>query len=131
MNRLKFLHGGEEYLFDPSAGFSVGEAVALEEDWNLTVEQLDAHFKSGTRPPMRVVMALLWMVKVRGLAERDGVAFLIAAAKLPAATFDVGLETVSTDEVPDQNPTRPGAKTRTPGTPTTRRTSAGGKKRTG
>jgi len=131
VNRLKFLHEGQEYLFDPSAGFSVGEAVALEEDWNLTVEQLDAHFKSGTRPPLRVVMALLWMTKVRGLAARDGVAFLVAASQLPAATFDVGLEVVSIDEVPDQNPTRPGAKTRTPGTPTTRRTSGGAKKRTG
>lgn len=131
MNRLKFLHDGQEYVFDPAGGFSVGEAVALEEDWNLTVEQLDGYFKAGTRPPLRVVMALLWMTKVRGIAARDGVAFLIAAGQLPAATFDVGLEAVSVDEVPDQNPTRPGAKTRTPGTPTTRRTSAGSKKRSG
>jgi hypothetical protein len=131
VNRLKFLHDGQEYIFDPAAGFSVGEAVALEEDWNLTVEQLDEHFKGGTRPPLRVVMALLWMTKVRGIAARDNVAFLVAAGQLPAATFDVGLESVTTDEVPDQNPTRPGAKTRTPGTPTTRRTSAGSKKRAG
>lgn len=131
MNRLKFLHDGQEYVFDPAAGFSVGEAVALEEDWGLTVEQLDEHFKAATRPPLRVVMALLWMTKVRGIAARDGVAFLVAAGRLPAAGFDVGLEAVTTDEVPDQNPTRPGAKTRTPGTPTTRRTSAGSKKRTG
>ena len=131
MNRLKFLHDGQEYVFDPAAGISVGEAVALEEDWNLTVEQLDAYFKSGTRPPLRVVMALLWLTKVRGIAARDGVAFLIAAGQLPAAGFDVGLESVTADEVPDQNPTQPGAKTRTPGTPTTRRTSAGSKKRTG
>jgi hypothetical protein len=128
---MKFLHDGLEYIFDPAAGFSVGEAVALEEDWGLTVEQLDAHFKADTRPPLRVVMALLWMTKVRGVAARDGIAFLVAAGQLPAAGFDVGLAAVTVDEVPDQNPTRPGAKTRTPGTPTTRRTSAGSKKRTG
>lgn len=131
MNRMKFLHDGEEYVFDPAAGFSVGEAVALEEDWGLTVEQLDAHFKADARPPLRVVMALLWMTKVRGVAARDGIAFLVAASQMPAAGFDVGLEAVTADEVPDQNPTRPGAKTRTPGTPTTRRTSAGSKKRAG
>jgi hypothetical protein len=131
VNRLKFVQDGQEYSFDPSAGFSVGEAVALEEDWGLTVEQLDSYFKSGARPPLRVVMALLWMTKVRGIAARDGVAFLVAAGQLPAATFDVGLEAVSVDEVPDRNPMLPGAKTRTPGTPTTRRTSAGSKKRTG
>ena len=131
MNRLKFLHDGQEYVFDMSAGFSVGEAVALEEDWNLTVEQLDSYFKSGTRPPIRIVMALLWVTKVRGIATRDGLTFLVAAGQLPAATFDVALEAVTADEVPDQNPTQPDAKTRTPGTPTTRRTSAASKKRTG
>lgn len=131
MNRLKFLHDGQEYIFDPSAGFSVGEAVSLEEDWGLTVEQLDAHFKAEARPPLRVVMAILWVTKVRAVAARDGVAFLVAASGMPAASFDVGLDAVTTDEVPDQNPTQPGAKTRTPGTPTTRRTSAGSKKRGG
>lgn len=131
MNRLKFLHDGQEYIFDPSAGFSVGEAVSLEEDWGLTVEQLDEHFRADKRPPLRVVMAILWVTKVRAAAARDGVAFLVAAGRMPAAAFDVGLDAVTTDEVPDQNPTQPGAKTRTPGTPTTRRTSAGSRKRTG
>ena len=131
MNRLRFLHDGQEYVFDQSAGFSVGEAVALEEDWNLSVEQLDAHFSAGSRPPLRVVMAILWVTKVRVIAAADGTVFLVAAGKLPAAGFDVGLDAVATEEVPDQNPTPPGAKTRTPGTPTTRRTSGGSKKRTG
>lgn len=123
MNRLTFIHDDQEYVFDPAAGFSVGESVALEEDWNLTVEQLEAHLQAGIRPPLRIVMALLWVAKVRTIAEADGTTFLPAARKYPAAHFDVSLEALKPEEEP-ANPTPPGGKTPTPGTRTTRRTSA-------
>lgn len=130
MNRLKFLHDGTEYVIDAGGTFTMGEAMALEEDWNLTVEQLEAAIHMP-RPPLRALIALLWIAKVRTIAAADGTTFLPAAAKYPAAGFDIGLDAMRVEGDEAVNPTPPGGKTPTPGTPTTRRTSAGSRKRSG
>jgi hypothetical protein len=122
VNRLKFLHEDTEYFIDVGGSFTVGESVALEEDWNLTVEQLEAGLRQA-RPPLRTLMALLWVAKVRTIAAADGTTFLPAAAKYPAAGFEVGLDALAVEEDATENPTPPGGKTLPPGTPTTRRTS--------
>lgn len=122
MSRLKFLHDGTEYVIDAGGAFTIGEAMALEEDWNLTVEQLEAAIRLP-RPPLRTLMALLWIAKVRTIAAADGTTFLPAAAKYPAAGFDVGLDAMRVEEDEAVNPTPPGGKIPTPGIPTTRRTS--------
>lgn len=122
---IKLLIEDETYNFEVGR-LMLSEAMAIEDEWGLSPSRFETELTSGD-PGIRVVGAVVWLVKVRGLAQQQGISFRDAARQLPVATFDVNLAAIRQGvEVPAENPTSPA--TRTPATPTTRRTSAAKRK---
>jgi hypothetical protein len=118
---VKLVIDEAEYDLDLTR-FMLSEAIALEDEWGLSTDQFAAAVTSG-RPPLRVVGAMVWLVKVRHIAAADGISFREAAAKLPVATFDTNLTALRIENGAEQaGPTPGGTRTRT--TRTTRATSA-------
>lgn len=120
MPSIKFLIEDVTHEFDPTQ-IMTSEAIALEEDWDIQLMDLAKHLENGT-PSMRQLTALVWLMLVRARAAEQGVAFLVAAKSMPAATFDVNLASIKQGPGEPENPT--GAGTPTRGTRTTRATSA-------
>lgn len=114
--------------FDLDLGqFMMTEAIALEDQWGLTTESLLSILAESDAkkemPPLRIVLALVWIAKVRAIAAAAGVSFGTAAKQLPVDAFDVNLFAFEIGAPPEPpNPT-PGV-TPTPKTRTTRTTSA-------
>jgi hypothetical protein len=124
------LHIGDEVLSFDFSRFMMSEAIALEECFGLRLEDLKNGIQQAM-PPLKVVAGIVWIAKVRQAAETAGCSFAHAAEALPAKDFDTDLMALRMEaDDPAANPTSPGAKTRAPGTPTTRRTSAASKRKT-
>lgn len=121
MSAVKLVIDDEVFDLDLSR-FMLSEGIALEDEWGLSTAQFAAAVTSGN-PPLRVVGAMVWLVKVRAAAAAEGIGFAEAAKRFPVASFDTNLTAlrIDADEVP-ANPT-PGV-TPTPKTRTTRATSA-------
>lgn len=116
---MKLIVEDVEYDFNLD-DLTMTEGIALEEEWGIQVFEFEKQLKGGS-PSMRMVTALMWLMKVRAIAAEQNLPPLAAAKQLPVATFDVKFSALR--EVPEpENPT--GAGTRTPGTRTTRATSA-------
>lgn len=120
-NSVKLVIDEGEYDLDLSR-FMLSEGMALEDEWGLSTTEFAAAVLSGN-PKLRVVGAMVWLVRVRSLAAEQGVPFAEAAKQLPVASFDTNLTAlrIEADEEPE-NPTPGGTRTRT--TRTTRTTSA-------
>lgn len=110
----------EAYDFDLD-DMSMTEAIALEEEWGIQVGDFEKQLKGGT-PSMRMVTALMWLMKVRAIAAEQKLPILAAAKQLPVETFDVKFSAIRQPPEAAPNPTDAG--TRTPATRTTRATSA-------
>lgn len=118
------LHLGDDVLVFDFSRFMMSEAIALEEHFGLRLEDLEAGIVQE-RPPLKVVSGIVWIAKVRRAAEAASCSFAHAAQALPPVDFDLDLMALRMEVGdPAAHPTSPGGKTRTPGTPTTRRTSA-------
>lgn len=124
MTTVKLVIEERIYEFDPTR-LMLSEGVALEEQWGLSVVDFQSQVFSGS-PPIRAIGAMVWLVQTRALAADEGVPFAAAAARMPAADFDVNLGAIRMGAVPEpsEHPTSPASKTRTPATRTTRATSA-------
>ena len=110
-----------EYDLDLSK-FMLSEGIALEDEWGLSTAEFATAVASGS-PPLRVVGAMVWLVKVRSMAAGAGIPFAEAAKQLPVATFDTNLTALRIEAGAEpENPT-PGV-TPTPKTRTSRTTSA-------
>lgn len=118
---VKLILDDGEYELDLGR-FMLSEAQALEDEWGVDTLQFAQQVTSGS-PPLRVVGAMVWLVKVRSRAAAEGISFRDAAQQMPVASFDTDLMAVRIDaEAKPENPT-PGG-TRKQGTRTTRATSA-------
>lgn len=125
MSAVRLVIDEQEYDLDLTR-FMLSEGIALEDEWGLSTDQFAAAVQSGT-PPLRVVGAMVWLVRVRAIAAEEHIGFAEAAKRLPVATFDTNLTALRIEaEDEGENPT-PGV-TPTPTTRTTRATS--GKRRT-
>lgn len=124
MTTVKLIIEDRVYDFDPTR-LMLSEGVALEEQWGLSVVDFQSQVFSGA-PPIRAIGAMVWLVQTRALATDEGIPFAAAAARMPAADFDVNLGAIRMDAVPEpaDHPTSPASPTRTPATRTTRATSA-------
>lgn len=120
-NTVKLVIDDGEYDLDLSK-FMLSEGIALEDEWGLSTTEFATSVMSGN-PKLRVVGAMVWLVKVRALAAAEGITFAEAAKRLPVATFDTNLSALRIEAAAEtENPTR--GVTRTPKTRTTRATSA-------
>lgn len=124
---VRLLIDGQTYPLDMNK-FMLSEAIALEEDWSLKVDEFTAMVASGN-PPWRVVAAMVWLAKTRALAAERGVTFPEARRAHPPETFDVDVVAlkVEADGPVPENPTGSGTRTRT--TRTTPATSASKRKK--
>lgn len=118
---VKVVVDDKTYIID-SNRFMLQEAIGLEEQWGLSVAEFGTAITSGA-PSMRVVGAMVWLVKVRAIAAENGISFPDAAKQLPAATFDTNLAALLIEPVEEPVGPTPGV-TPTPKTRTTRTTSA-------
>lgn len=118
----------EEVLELDLSRIMMTEAIALEEEWNIaSVDFLSA--VGQDRPPLKAVLAMVWLAKARKVAAEAGVPFAEAARQVPASGFDFDVTAFRIDAAPEpENPTHGG--TRTKGTRTTRTTSAGKRAKT-
>lgn len=117
---VKIVIDDAEYDLDLSR-FMLSEGIALEDEWGLSTTEFATAVTSGS-PPLKVVGAMVWLVKVRSIAAGSGISFREAAGLLPVATFDTDLAALRIDAgVEPENPT-PGV-TPTPRTRASRATS--------
>ena len=117
---MKLMIEDREYDFDLN-DMSMTEGIALEEEWGIQVFDFERQLLGGT-PTMRMVTALMWLIKVRAIAAEQNLTPLAAAKQLPVATFDLKFSALRQPSGPEPvNPTDAG--TRTPATRTTRATS--------
>lgn len=100
---------------------SLPEGILLEEEWGVRLLDLEAQMTSGV-PSMRTLAALVWLMQVRTIAADQDIMSAAAARQLPVATFDTKFKAIRQPPGEPENPTSAG--TRTPGTRTTRATSA-------
>lgn len=120
-NSVRLVIDDAGYELDLSR-FMLSEGIALEDEWGLSTTEFAAAVLSGN-PKLRVVGAMVWLVRVRALAAEEGIPFAEAAKQLPVSTFDTNLTAlrIEADEEPE-NPTPGGTRTRA--TRTSRTTSA-------
>lgn len=110
---IRLLIDGETFPLDMNR-FMISEAIALEEDWGLKVDEFRTLVAGGS-PPWRVVAAMVWMAKTRALAATAGLSFPEARKLNPPETFDVDMVAlkVEQDGPAPANPTSRGTRTRT------------------
>lgn len=121
MSSAKLIVDDAEYDLDLTR-FMLSEAIALEEEWGLSTTEFAAAVASGA-PPLRVVGAMVWLVKVRSIAAVNKIPFREAAQQLPVAVFDTNLTALRIEDSQEpENPTPGGTRTRA--TRTSRTTSA-------